>query len=115
MRGDQGPCYSRSIVLRARRHNPRPQLPNGWGHFFDRAMGSIASLPSLRFNSAMPQDPFIREKFTKERTAARKHAAPLIRGDNLMSFLRNPPRPLAFGVEAAGGKNQNQKGVKQHG
>ena len=90
-------------------------LPPRWGHFFDRAMGSIASLPSLRFNSAMPQDPFIREKFTKERTAARKHAAPLIRGDNLMSFLRNPPRPLAFGVEAAGGKNQNQKGVKQHG
>jgi hypothetical protein len=23
----------------------------------------------------MPQDPFIREKFTRERTAARKHAA----------------------------------------
>ena len=91
---------------------PRPPR---WGHFFDHAMGSIASLPSLRFNSAMPQDPFIREKFTRERTAARKHAAPLIRGDNLMSFLRNPPRPLAFGVEAAGGKNQNQKGVKQHG
>jgi hypothetical protein len=26
----------------------------------------------LRFNSAMPRDPFIREKFTKERSAARK-------------------------------------------
>ncbi len=31
--------------------------------------------PSLRFNSAMPQDPFIREKFTRERTAAKKLAA----------------------------------------
>ena len=27
-----------------------------------------------RFNSAMPRDPFIREKFTRERTAARKLA-----------------------------------------
>jgi len=26
----------------------------------------------LRFNGAMPRDPFIREKFTRERTAARK-------------------------------------------
>jgi len=59
--------------------------------------------------ATMPQDPYIREKFTKERTAARKHAAPLIRGDNLMSFLRNPPRPLAFGVEAAGGKTITKK------
>jgi hypothetical protein len=25
-------------------------------------------------DSAMPRDPFIREKFTRERTAARKHA-----------------------------------------
>ena len=29
----------------------------------------------LRFNGAMPRDPFIREKFTRERTAARKLAA----------------------------------------
>ena len=50
-------------------------LPPRWGHFFDRAMGSIASPPSLRFNSAVPQDPFIREKFTRERTAAKKLAA----------------------------------------
>jgi hypothetical protein len=28
-----------------------------------------------RFDSAMPRDPFVREKFTKERTAARKLAA----------------------------------------
>jgi hypothetical protein len=29
----------------------------------------------LRFNGAMPQDPFIREKFTRERTFAKKLAA----------------------------------------
>ena len=29
----------------------------------------------LRFNGAMPRDPFIPEKFTRERTAARKLAA----------------------------------------
>jgi len=28
-----------------------------------------------RFNGPMPQDPFIREKFTRERTAAKKLAA----------------------------------------
>ncbi|HXL09208.1 MAG TPA: hypothetical protein VN966_03215 [Candidatus Bathyarchaeia archaeon] len=28
-----------------------------------------------RFDGAMPQDPFIREKFTRERTAAKKLAA----------------------------------------
>jgi hypothetical protein len=30
---------------------------------------------SPRFNGAMPQDPYVREKFTRERTAARKLAA----------------------------------------
>jgi hypothetical protein len=34
----------------------------------------IARPPLLRFNSAMPQDPYIREKFTRERTAAKKLA-----------------------------------------
>jgi hypothetical protein len=29
----------------------------------------------LRFNSAMPQDPYIRKKFTKDRNAAKKLAA----------------------------------------
>ncbi len=41
-----------------------PKSPNGlsshWGRFLD---------------DAMPQDPFVREKFTRERTAARKLAA----------------------------------------
>jgi len=35
----------------------------------------IARPPLLRFNSAMPRDPFVREKFTRERTAAKKLAA----------------------------------------
>jgi hypothetical protein len=32
----------------------------------------IACPPRPRFDGAMPDDPFIREKFTKERSAARK-------------------------------------------
>ena len=35
----------------------------------------IARPPLLRFNSPVPQGPYIREKFTKDRNAARKHAA----------------------------------------
>ena len=36
---------------------------------------AIACPPLLRFNSAMPRDPFIREKFTRLSIAARKLAA----------------------------------------
>lgn len=35
----------------------------------------IARPPLLRFDGPMPTDPFVREKFTRERTAARKLAA----------------------------------------
>jgi hypothetical protein len=39
---------------------------------------SAISLPTAsrwRFDGAMPRDPFVREKFTRERTAAKKLAA----------------------------------------
>ena len=35
----------------------------------------IAGPPSLRFNGAYPENPYIREKFTRDRTYARKLAA----------------------------------------
>jgi hypothetical protein len=38
-------------------------------------LGVIAYDSAWRSDGAMPKDPFIREKFTKERTAARKLAA----------------------------------------
>ena len=37
--------------------------------------GAIAGLPLLRFNNGMPRDAYIREKFTRDRTYARKLAA----------------------------------------
>jgi hypothetical protein len=35
----------------------------------------IAGRPWSRFDGAMPRDPFVREKFIRERTAAKKLAA----------------------------------------
>jgi hypothetical protein len=36
---------------------------------------ALAGGKDSRFNSPVPRDPFVREKFTKERTAAKKLAA----------------------------------------
>jgi len=42
---------------------------------FLSAKGQIACLPRSRFDAPMTKDPYIREKFTRERTAAKKLAA----------------------------------------
>jgi hypothetical protein len=44
------------------------------GCFRPESIGRFASRSGLRFDGGMPRDPFIREKFTKERTAAKKLA-----------------------------------------
>ncbi len=49
-----------------------PARPLALGPFL---FGAIACPPLLRFNGAMPRDPYIREKFTRLRITARKLAA----------------------------------------
>jgi hypothetical protein len=40
--------------------------------FHHRRANAIAYRRAWRFDDAMPDDPFVREKFTKERSAARR-------------------------------------------
>jgi hypothetical protein len=49
-------------------------MPTGWPVPFRVSAEGLAGGKDSRFNGAMPRDPYIREKFTRERTAARNHA-----------------------------------------
>jgi hypothetical protein len=63
----------------------RPQPCPGWGRFFRRRV-KLPARPRSRFDAPIPKDPFIREKFTKNLNATRKHAAEY--------FERFPKDPL---------------------